>query len=90
MIQHERVRTLNSKSIRQGRYVLYRMQASVRTEYNHALVYAIREANELNQPLLVFFGIAETFPRPMRGTTTLCWRDCGRPSWLSRRGVYSW
>jgi deoxyribodipyrimidine photo-lyase len=62
MIQNERVRTLNSKSIRQGRYVLYWMQASVRTEYNHALEYAIREANELNQPLLAFFGIAETFP----------------------------
>ncbi|NIN67871.1 MAG: deoxyribodipyrimidine photolyase [Anaerolineae bacterium] len=62
MIQNERVRTLNRKRIRQGRYVLYWMQASVRGEYNHALEYAIREANGLNQPLLVFFGITETFP----------------------------
>jgi deoxyribodipyrimidine photo-lyase len=62
MIQNERVRTLNSKSIRRGRYVLYWMQASVRAEYNHALECAIREANELNQPLLAFFGITETFP----------------------------
>ncbi len=62
MIQNERVRALNSKSIRQGRYVLYWIQASVRAEYNHALEYAVREANELNQPLLVFFSITETFP----------------------------
>jgi deoxyribodipyrimidine photo-lyase len=62
VIQDERVRTLNRRGIRQGRYVLYWMQASVRTEYNHALEYAIREANELHQPLLVFFGITETFP----------------------------
>ena len=38
------------------------MQASQRTECNHALEYAILKANKLHKPLLVFFGIAENYP----------------------------
>ena len=41
MIQEERVRALNDRKIRKGRYVLYWMQASQRAEYNHALEHAI-------------------------------------------------
>ncbi len=62
MIQKERIKTLNEKLIRKGRYVLYWMQASQRTEYNHALEYAIFRANELLQPVVVFFGITDHFP----------------------------
>ncbi len=62
MIQKERIKALNKKSIRSGIYVLYWMQASQRTEYNHALEYAISKANELNRPLLVFFGITDSYP----------------------------
>jgi len=62
LIQEERVIALNGASIAGGRYVLYWMQASVRTEYNHALEYAIREANDLGKPLVVFFGLAADFP----------------------------
>ena len=62
MIQKERIRSLNQKSIRKGAYVLYWMQASQRTEYNHALEYAILKANELHQPVIVFFGITDHFP----------------------------
>lgn len=62
MIQKERIRTLNRKDIRKGRYVLYWMQAAQRTEYNHALEYAILEANDLKKPLVVFFGLTESFP----------------------------
>lgn len=62
MIQEERVKTLNGKGVGKGRYVLYWMQASQRTEFNHALEYAILEANELHKPLLVFFGLTESFP----------------------------
>jgi deoxyribodipyrimidine photo-lyase len=58
----ERVRPLNTRQIRSGKYVLYWMQASQRTEYNHALEYAITESNRLRKPLLVFFGINEYFP----------------------------
>ena len=62
MIQQERIKPLNRKSIRRGKYVLYWMQASQRAEYNHALEYAIIKANELRQPAIVFFGITDTFP----------------------------
>ncbi|GEK88485.1 deoxyribodipyrimidine photo-lyase [Alkalibacterium putridalgicola] len=43
-------------------YVIYWMQASQRTEYNHALEYAIKKANELSKPLLVYFGLTADFP----------------------------
>jgi deoxyribodipyrimidine photo-lyase len=62
MIQKERIKGLNKKEVKKGAYVLYWMQASQRTEYNHALEYAIIKANELKQPVIVFFGITDTFP----------------------------
>ena len=62
MIQKERIKILNEKLIRKGRYVFYWMQASQRTEYNHALEYAVLRANELLQPIVVFFGITDHFP----------------------------
>ena len=37
MIQDERIKNLNYKKINNGDYVLYWMQASQRSEYNHAL-----------------------------------------------------
>jgi len=46
----------------QGDYVLYWMQQSQRIEYNHALVYAILQANKQNLPLVVFFGLSESYP----------------------------
>jgi deoxyribodipyrimidine photo-lyase len=62
MIQKERIKLLNDGKVRGGKYVLYWMQAAQRTEYNHALEYAIRTANKLKQPVLVFFGITEKWP----------------------------
>jgi len=62
MIQKERVKPLIQKSMKRGDYVLYWMQASQRTEYNHALEFAILKANELRRPLIVFFGITDHFP----------------------------
>jgi deoxyribodipyrimidine photo-lyase len=62
MIQKERIKALNAKETRKGRYVLYWMQASQRTEDNHALEYAVLKANALKQPLVVFFGITDRFP----------------------------
>ncbi len=61
-IQGERTKRLNDLMVRDGRYVLYWMQAAQRSEYNHALEYAIEKANDLNRPLVVFFGITERFP----------------------------
>ena len=62
MIHEERIKNLNDREARRGRYVLYWMQASQRAQYNHALEYAIIKANESGLPLLVFFGITDDFP----------------------------
>ena len=62
MIHPERVQPLNSKKMVPGKFVLYWMQASQRVLCNHALEYAIRQANELDQPVVVLFGITSQFP----------------------------
>ncbi len=62
MIQDERIKLLNNNALKSGKYVLYWMQASQRAEYNHALEYAILQANERAKPLIVFFGITDDFP----------------------------
>ena len=63
MIDKERIKYLNNKAINiNGDYVVYWMQASQRSEYNHALEYSIRRANELEKPLIVYFVITNDFP----------------------------
>lgn len=66
IIQKERMKVLNERRVQKGKYVLYWMQASQRAEYNHALEFAILRANELRQPLIVFFGITDQFARGKR------------------------
>jgi deoxyribodipyrimidine photo-lyase len=61
-IQSERLKPLNNRPGHKGQYVIYWMQASQRTEYNHALEYSILKANELSQPLVVYFGLTREFP----------------------------
>ncbi len=62
MIQPERINVLNDSPQRGGKYVLCWMQAAQRTEYNHALEYAVRSANDLRKPVVVFFGINDKYP----------------------------
>ena len=63
MIPEGRIRKLNSEYINEnGDYVLYWMQASQRTSYNHALAYAMDEARRLDLPLIVYFGLTDSFP----------------------------
>jgi deoxyribodipyrimidine photo-lyase len=63
MVHKERIQHLNHQDInRQGSFVLYWMQSSQRVEKNQALEYAIMKANELQKPLIVFFGLTEEFP----------------------------
>lgn len=62
MIQNERVRPLNNETARNREFIIYWMQASQRTHYNHALEYAIGQANERGKPLLVFFGLTDLYP----------------------------
>jgi len=62
MIEESRIQPLNKNRPAKGEYVLYWMQASQRTEYNHALEFAITQANERKQPLFVYFGLTDNFP----------------------------
>jgi len=62
MIEQGRICVLNNKKIRKGKYVLYWMQAAQRTEYNHALEYAIEKANELEIAAVVVFGLTDEYP----------------------------
>jgi deoxyribodipyrimidine photo-lyase len=62
MIDEARIRHLNRNERQSGRYVLYWMQASQRTVFNHALEYAVELSNELKQPLVVCFGLTDRFP----------------------------
>jgi deoxyribodipyrimidine photo-lyase len=61
-VASERIQLLNSKAVARGVYVLYWMQQSQRAEYNHALEYAIEQANELKLPVRVVFGLTDDYP----------------------------
>ncbi|MGB4589960.1 MAG: deoxyribodipyrimidine photo-lyase [Clostridiaceae bacterium] len=66
MIQSERVKMLNQEEIQNKPYVIYWMQSSQRTQYNHALEFAVDYANLLEKPLIVYFGLTEKFPEANR------------------------
>ncbi|WP_462273181.1 deoxyribodipyrimidine photo-lyase [Methanohalophilus sp.] len=54
-----RIHWLNEKPVGRGTYVFYWMQSSQRVDYNHALEFAIQQANERDLPLLVLFCLTE-------------------------------
>ena len=60
-IQSERLNVLNHEAEGEGDFVLYWMQRAQRSEFNHALEYALEKANGLEKPLVVFFGITDEF-----------------------------
>lgn len=62
MIHQQRLKHLNDKDARKGKYVLYWMQQSQRSQCNHALEYAIRQADNLKLPVVVIFGITPRYP----------------------------
>jgi hypothetical protein len=57
-----RVRILNDAAVRAGDYILYWMQSSHRTEDNPALQYAIERADQAHLPLIVYFGLWQSYP----------------------------
>jgi deoxyribodipyrimidine photo-lyase len=61
-VTQARIRSINNKAIVAGDYVLYWMQQSQRAEHNPALDVAIGEANRLKRPVLVAFGLTDTYP----------------------------
>ena len=62
MFEPERIHYLNRNSACHRDYVLYWMGASQRTICNHALEYAVYQANLLNKPIVVYFGLTPDFP----------------------------
>jgi deoxyribodipyrimidine photo-lyase len=62
MIRQERLQILNRKPVRNGRYVLYWMQASPRVQCNHAYQYAVECAERLGLPVLASFVVTPGFP----------------------------
>jgi deoxyribodipyrimidine photo-lyase len=61
-IHPTRIKTLNDADICSGDYVLYWMQQSQRAVYNHALEFAVQQANKLDRMLLVVFGLMDDYP----------------------------
>jgi deoxyribodipyrimidine photo-lyase len=61
-IQKSRIQLLNNANAAKGNYVFYWMQQSQRADYNHALEYAIQQANRLGQGVLVAFGLMDDYP----------------------------
>ena len=62
LVQPSRIQRLNDRDLKKGSYVLYWMQQSQRAEYNHALEYALEQANALGQGVLVGFGLTDNYP----------------------------
>jgi deoxyribodipyrimidine photo-lyase len=63
MFHRDRILEMNDQPVRrQCDYVLYWMQSAQRSRYNHALEYAITQANEVGRPVLVFFGLTDAYP----------------------------
>ncbi|MFW6061810.1 MAG: deoxyribodipyrimidine photo-lyase [Planctomycetota bacterium] len=62
MIQPERIEQLNEADAGGGRYVLYWVQASQREQCNHALEYALEQADELGLPAVACFGLTGEYP----------------------------
>lgn len=62
MIQ-EGICNLNKRSPSDNPYIIYWMQNAQRTEYNHALEFAIRLSNENKKPLIVYFGLTNNYPQ---------------------------
>ena len=59
----ERVQLLNDKKEnKKAKYVLYWMQMFKRTTHNHALKFAIEQANERDLPLVVYEGLKYYYP----------------------------
>ncbi|WP_300464062.1 deoxyribodipyrimidine photo-lyase [Desulfobacula sp.] len=61
-IQASRIQDLNQLPPSSGRFVLYWMQQAQRAEYNHAVEYAIEQANIQGRPILVLFALTDDYP----------------------------
>jgi deoxyribodipyrimidine photo-lyase len=87
-IQKSRIQLLNDANAAEGNYVLYWMQQSQRADYNHALEYAIQQANRLGQGVLVAFGLMDDYPEAnLRHYTFMLEGLKETQNSLARRGI---
>ena len=88
MIHAERIQLLRAGQPGGGRYVLYWMQASVRSRFNHALEYAVEQADALGLPLVVGFGLTPKYPEAvLRSYTFLLEGLAQTRTALAARGI---
>jgi deoxyribodipyrimidine photo-lyase len=67
LVDKNRIEKINEAELADREFVAYWMQSSQRLEYNQALGYAVERANQLNQPLLIFFLLNSNFPEAEYG-----------------------
>jgi deoxyribodipyrimidine photo-lyase len=88
MIQPERIHVRNAAGARRGDYVLYWMQQAQRAEWNHALEFAVHEANVRRLPVVVAFGLIPDFPEAnARHYRFMLEGLCETQAVLKRRGI---
>jgi deoxyribodipyrimidine photo-lyase len=61
-IQATRIQKLNHLPSSHGKYVLYWMQQSQRAEFNHAIEFAISQANIQGRMIVVLFALTDDYP----------------------------
>ena len=88
-IQDTRIQSLNDFDVRfDAGYVLYWMQQSQRAEYNHALEFAVHQANEIGLGVVVVFGLSEDYPEAnLRHYTFLLEGLTETRTLLAKRGI---
>jgi len=62
MIEQDRITLHHTDKQETGNYVVYWMQQAQRVSYNHALWYAIEQANRRELPLIVAFVLVDNYP----------------------------
>lgn len=62
VVAEERIEWLSGEGPGDGQYVVYWMQASQRAHMNHALEFAVQQANEIGKALWVVFGLMPDYP----------------------------
>jgi deoxyribodipyrimidine photo-lyase len=89
-IQDTRIRQLNDCDIRMDAdYVLYWMQQSQRAECNHALEYAVMQANHLGLGVVVAFGLTDDYPEAnLRHYTFMLEGLTETKALLKKRGIH--
>ena len=89
-IRDARIRQLNDFDIRlDADYVLYWMQQSQRAEVNHALEYAVLQANHLGIGVVVAFGLTDDYPEAnLRHYTFMLEGLTETQALLEKRGIH--